>query len=36
MPESILQFDGISKSFFGVRALEDVSLLVASRGICWA
>lgn len=26
MPDSILQFDGISKSFFGVRALEDVSL----------
>ncbi len=26
MPESTLQFDGISKSFFGIRALEDVSL----------
>jgi ribose transport system ATP-binding protein len=25
MPDSILQFDGISRSFFGVRALEDVT-----------
>ncbi len=25
MPDNILQFDGISRSFFGVRALDDVS-----------
>ena len=29
MADSILQFDGISKSFFGVRALEEVTFALA-------